>query len=114
MDEKTERFVVALQVNPSNSIVRYCEGNFNEKLFIKGDGNSTLVTVGEIISLSKIKYSVDDETTGVLFNEQKWSDYMYLCKEFRKDSKIPALEELQNEEIVSKDGYVKSDSTYKN
>ena len=42
------------------------------------------------------------------YTEDKWSYYLSLCKEYRMDNSIPSIKELQNEEIVSKDGYVKS------
>lgn len=108
IDERAEKFVLALKVLPSDSIVRYREGDFNEKVFIKGDANSTPATPEEIISLSKRKYGVDNETTDTLYDEKDWTSYINLCKEFRLDSKIPTLRELQNEQIVSKDGYAKS------
>ncbi len=41
-------------------------------------------------------------------DENLWTSFIELCKEFRKDSSSPTLKELQNEEIVSKDGYAKT------
>ena len=37
-----------------------------------------------------------------------WSEYLELCKEYRRDGSLPSLKELQNEEIISIDGYAKS------
>lgn len=37
VDAQAEKYVLALVVKPSDSIVRYREGDFNEKVFIKGD-----------------------------------------------------------------------------
>ena len=108
VDADAERFVLAIVVSPSESIVRYREGDFNEKVFVRGDGNSTPATPEEIISLSKRKFGVDNETTEVLYTESRWTKYVALCREFRKDSSAPTLKELQNEEIVSGDGYAKT------
>lgn len=108
VDEKAEHFVLAVNVLKSESVVRYREGDFNEKVFIKGDGNATPASPEEIISLGKRKHGVDNETTDMVYNEHEWSEYNSLCEGFRKDSSRPTLKELQNEEIVSKDGYAKS------
>ena len=108
VDINAEKFVLAVQVLPSASIVRYREGDFNEIVYIKGDGNSTPATPEQIVALSKRKYGIDNEITDVLFVPAAWNDYIELCKEFREDSKAPGIKELQNEEIISKDGYAKS------
>ncbi|MBR4789331.1 MAG: putative DNA binding domain-containing protein [Treponema sp.] len=108
VDEEAEHFVLAIKVLQSDSVVRYRDGDFNETVYIRGDGNSTPATPEEIISLSKRKYGVDNETSQVLYNEKEWSEYIGLCQEFRSDKSAPTVKELQNEEIVSKDGYVKT------
>lgn len=108
VDAKAEHFVLAIHVAPAESVIRYREGDYNEKVFVKGDGNATPATPEEIISLSKRKYGVDNETSEITYEEEKWSQYIELCKEYRLDGKTPTVKELQNEEIVSKDGYAKS------
>lgn len=108
VDANAERFVLAIIVSPSESIVRYREGDFNETVFVKGDGNSTPATPEDIISLSKRKFGVDNETSEISYSETEWTSYIELCREFRKDSSAPTLKTLQNEEIVSKDGYAKT------
>lgn len=107
-DDKAERFVLAIRVKPSESIVRYKSGDFNEMVFTKGNGNATPATPEEIISLSRRKQGVDNETTEILYEEKQWSSYLELSREYREDASTPSLKELQNEEIVSKDGFVKS------
>ena len=107
VDANAERFVLAVNVVPSDSILRYREGDFNETVYIKGDGNATPATPEDIISLSKRKYGVDNETTEISYFEEHWSQYIELCKEFREEGTIPSIKELQNEEILSKDGYAK-------
>ena len=119
VDAEAEHFVLAIHVTPAESVIRYKEGDYNEKVFVKGDGNATPATPEEIISLSKRKYGVDNETSETIYEEEKWSQYIELCKEYRRDGKTPTVKELQNEEIVSKDGYAKSgfvmfSDTYKN
>ena len=108
VDANVEHFVLAVKVDPADSVIRYREGDYNETVFVKGDGNATPATPEEIISLSKRKYGVDNETSEVAYQENYWTEYLELCKEYRQDKSIPTVKELQNEEIVSKDGYAKS------
>lgn len=108
VDANAEHFVLAVYVLKSESVVRYREGDFNEKVFVKGDGNATPATPEQIISLSKRKYGVDNETSDIYYNENEWTEYVNLCKEFREDLSAPTIKELQNEEIVSKEGFAKS------
>ncbi|MBS7265540.1 MAG: putative DNA binding domain-containing protein [Treponema sp.] len=108
VDDNAEKFVLAVKVFSADSIVRYREGDFNENVYIRGDGNSTPATPEDIISLSKRKFGVDNETTDIVYSEDNWSDFIDLCKEFRNDKSAPAVKELQNEEIISKDGFAKS------
>lgn len=42
------------------------------------------------------------------YREMLRSEYLELCKEYRRDGSLPSLKELQNEEIISIDGYAKS------
>lgn len=108
VDENAEKFVLALKVLPSDSIVRYREGDFNEAVFVKGDGNTTPATPEEIIALAKRKYGVDNEVTEQKYEESAWSGYLDLCRTFRSDGSVPSVKELQNEEIISGDGFAKS------
>lgn len=108
VDPDAERFVLAVNVSSAASVVRYREGDFNETVYIKGDGNATPATPEDIISLSKRKYGVDNEVSDILYNESCWTGYIDLCRQYRYDKSAPSIKELQNEEIVSKDGYAKS------
>ena len=108
VDDNAEKFVLAVKVFSADSIVRYREGDFNENVYIRGDGNSTPATPEDIISLSKRKFGVDNETTDIVYSEDNWSDFIDLCKEYRSDKSTPTVKELQNEEIISKDGFAKS------
>jgi len=108
VDDLAEKFVLAINVLSSESVVRYREGDFNETVFIKGDGNTLPATPEDIISLSRRKHGVDNETTDILYREELWQEYLDLSLEYRNDGTFPSLKELQNEEIVSKEGYVKS------
>lgn len=108
VDEGAEKFVLAIEVKPSESVVRYREGDFNETVYIKGDGNTMPASPEDIISLSKRKMGIDDETTNILYHENNWTTYLELSQEYRTNRTTPTIKELQNEEIVSKDGYVKS------
>ncbi|MCR5796851.1 MAG: ATP-binding protein, partial [Eubacterium sp.] len=63
VDDKAEHFVLGVHVLQVDSILRYREGDYNEKVFTKGDGNALPATPEEIIALAKRKYGVDNETT---------------------------------------------------
>ena len=108
VDANAERFVLAVNVIPADSILRYREGDFNEIVYIKGDGNTPPASPEEIIALHKRKFGVDNETTEIRYDEKRWTEYIKLCREYREDSSVPSLKELQNEEIVTKDGFAKS------
>lgn len=104
VDNAANNFVLAVKIDKSDSIVRYRDGDFNEKVYVKGDGNSTPATPEEIISLSGRKYGVDNHFLDIDYDALKWSKYLELCKKYRNDSSIPSLKELQNEEVVSTEG----------
>lgn len=108
VDDNAERFVLAVKVAPAESVIRYREGDYNKTVYVKGDGNATPATPEEIISLSKRKYGVDNETSEIEYCVKYWTEYIDLCKRYRQDQSVPSVKELQNEEIVSKDGYAKS------
>ena len=108
VDNNAEHFVLAVKVAPADSVIRYREGDYNETVYVKGDGNATPATPEDIIALSKRKFGVDNETSETLYDESRWTEYLNLCKEYRQDKSKPSIKELQNEEIVSKDGYAKS------
>lgn len=107
-DENAEKFILGVNVLPSESVVRFRDGDYNETVYVKGDGNSTPASPEDIISLSKRKYGIDNETSDIKYDEKKWKKYNSLCKEFRDDFSAPTIKELMNEEIVSKDGFAKS------
>ena len=108
VDVDAEKFVLGVKVVQADSIVRYREGDFNETVYTKGDGYTTPATPEEIIALHKRKHGVDNETTDIKYDESQWKEYIELCCEYRFDKSAPTMKELQNEEIVSKDGYIKS------
>lgn len=108
IDDELDRFVMAVSVSSSDSIVRYKSGDFNETVYVKGDANSTPATPEEIIALHKRKSGIDNELTNIKYDPKEWSQYIALCKEFRANGSEPTIKELQNEDVVSSDGYVKS------
>ena len=105
VDNDAEEFVLAIKVFPSDSVVRYRDGDFNETVYVKGDGNTTPANPEEIISLSKKKYGVDNSVSDVMYRKEDWSRYLSICGQYRKNHSIPDEKELQSEQIVSKDGY---------
>ena len=108
VDDDAEKFILAIKVISSDSVVRYREGDFNETVYVKGDANSTPATPEEIIALSRRKSGIDNEITSESYDAGKWTDSLVLCRQYREDQSVPSIKELQNEEAVSKDGYAKS------
>lgn len=108
VDENAERYVLGIRVFFAESVVRYREGDFNETVYIRGDGNSYPARPEEIISLSKRRYGIDNETTEVFYSDSEWNDYLAMCRNYRNKRNWPSIKELQNEEILSKDEHVKS------
>lgn len=108
VDEAAEHYVLAIKVYPSDSIVRYRDGDFNETVYIKGDGNATPATPEQIITLSKRKFGVDNEISERKYQENEWSEYLSICKQYRDDLSIPSVKELLSEEILSSEGYAKT------
>ena len=68
VDENAEHFVLAVRVISADSIVRYREGDFNETVYIKGDGNTPPATPEEIITLHKRKFGIDNESN-IIFRD---------------------------------------------
>ncbi len=106
VDENAEKFVLCLKVLESDGIVRWREGDFNEQVFTRGDGNSLPSNPEEIISLSKRKFGVDAFVTEEKFNEKDFSEYFQLCKQYRLNQDMPSLKEMQNYEIIDADEYI--------
>lgn len=104
VDDAANKFVLAIKIEKSDSIVRYRDGDFNEKVYVKGDGNTTPATPEDIISLSGRKYGVDNHYTDVDFDSNKWTGFNQLCENYRSDGSVPSLKEMQNEEVVSIEG----------
>ena len=48
VDSNAEHFILAIKVSPADSVIRYREDDYNETVFIKGDGNATPATPEEI------------------------------------------------------------------
>lgn len=105
VDNNAEKFVLGIRIFASDSVVIYRDGDYSETVYIKGDGNTTPATPEEIISLSKRKYGVDNSTSDILYNEVEWSNFLSKSSLYRTDHSFPSLKELQNEQIVSEDGY---------
>lgn len=90
-------------LNPDNPV------KWAKTIYVKGDGNTPPASPEEIIALYKRKFGVDNETTEIGYDEKKWTEYIKLCRKYRENSSAPSLKDLQNEEIVTKDGFVKSE-----
>lgn len=108
VDKNAEHFILVIKVFPSDSIVRYREGAFNETVFVKGNGNTVPANPEEIAALSKRKYGVDCSKTEIIYAPEQWTAYNQMCNEFRENHDAPSVKELQSAGIVTPDGYVKS------
>ncbi len=108
VDDKMGSFVLGIKVSPSESLVRYRSGDYNNEVFIRQDGSTTAASPEDIIALSKRKFGIDNEKSDVPYNERNWSLYLDLCRNYRKDNSVPQMKELQSMEVVTPDGYAKS------
>lgn len=108
VDKDVERFILVVKVFPSDSIVRYREGAYNEVVYIKGDGNSSPASPEEIVSLSKRKYGVDNSKTEIPYDAKEWSYYNEMCKEYRRNLDTPTTKELISAGVITAEGYAKS------
>lgn len=108
VDDKMGSFVLGIKVSPSESLVRYRSGDYNNEVFIRQDGNTTAASPEDIIALSKRKFGIDNEKSDVPYNERNWSLYLDLCRNYRKGNSVPQMKELQSMEVVTPDGYAKS------
>lgn len=106
VDADANNFVLAIKVKKSTSIVSYRHGDFNEVVYVKGDGNSVPARPSDIISLGGKKHGVDNSVSNIMYDENEWSSYISLCQEFRKAQDYPSVKELINNEIVNEEGYV--------
>lgn len=106
VDDDASKFVLAINGFESDSIVRWREGDFNESVFIKGDGNALPANLENIISLAKRKYGVDKSIAEIKYDPLNWKKFNELWKEFRMDKDYPTIKELQNNEIIDKNEYV--------
>ena len=79
-DMDAERFVLVLKVSPSESVVRYREGDFNEIVYVKGDGNSTPATPEEIKQVRKHYFGMNNRQRRTFWADFLWS--LVNCKEF--------------------------------
>ena len=53
VDDNAEKFILAVKVFSADSIVKYREGDFNENVYIRGDGNSTPATPEDLVLIMK-------------------------------------------------------------
>ena len=108
VDDECEKFILVVQVSPSEGIVRYHEGDYRNEVFVKGDANSLPATPEEIIALGKRKFGVDDFESDEDYDEKKWSSYLEICKEYRPDHSIPSLKELISAGVITASGKPKT------
>ena len=110
--DKEDRFVLAIYVRKSESILRYRVGDFEEKGFVRKDGASTEASPEEIVSMGVSKHGFDAQLTDSLFSESDYSQYLELAKEYRVDHAAPSVNELIAEEVISENGTVTTGLSY--
>ncbi len=108
VDKNVEHFILMVKVFPSDSIVRYREGAYNEIVFVKGETNTIPANPEEIAALSKRKYGVDNSKTEITYDSKEWSAYNQICREYRNEHDVPDIKELQSAGIITAEGYVKN------
>ena len=110
--DRDERFVLAIYVHKSESILRYKAGDFAEKVFVRKDGASTEASPEEIVSMGVARHGFDTQLTDAVFSEADFSQYLELAVEYRVDQAAPSLNALISEEVVSESGNVTTGLSY--
>lgn len=105
VDLSADRFVLAVKVRKSDSIVRYRDGDFAETVYVKGDANAIPARPEEIIDLSRRKLGVDGYVSDVVYDPMNWNGYLSMCQTYRSDGGKPSLKELQSLNLVDKNGF---------
>lgn len=106
VDENAEKFVLCINVLESDGIVRWREGDFNEQVYTKEDGNSLPSSPEDIIALSKRKFGVDSYVTEEKFDEKNFAEYFNMCKQYRTNKDIPTIKDMQNFEVIDSNEFI--------
>lgn len=108
IDDAAERFVLVIRVKKAESIVRYRDGDFSERVFERKDGSTPPSGVDDIIALSRRRRGIDNEPTEERYEPGNFRKYLALCERFRQKHDFPGENELISDDLLTSDGCVKS------
>lgn len=100
------KYILSIYIKPSNNIIIYKSGDFNEKVYIRKNGSTLVATASEIIALGKRKFGIDNNILNEQFTKNNYNDFFKLAKLYRKDHTIPTEQEMISKNIMSLDGRI--------
>lgn len=100
------KYILEIKVEPSDELVVYKNGDFNEKVYVRFDGASLPASIKQILQLGKRKLGSDRMIIDVLYQKSDFVSFNNLGRKFRDDNKEPSLELLISKEVVNEDGRI--------
>ena len=106
IDDTLKKFVLAVEIESSDQMVVYNNGDYNKIVFVRKDGQSVPASPEEIVQVSSRKKSAgfDRNILDVSYDRKAFSSYFAACKEFRGDHKQPTDKALVDAGVVREDG----------
>ena len=104
--DQAERYVLSIYVYKSESILRYKDGDFDEKVFVRKDGASTEANPEEIVSMGMSRRGFDAQLLNVMYDESNYTQFLSLASEYRENRDVPSFFEMVTEEVLAESGEV--------
>ncbi len=101
-----DKYVLEIKIDPSEELIVYKVGDFNEKVYIRCDGASLPASVKQILQLGKRTFGVDREVLDRVYQKTDFTLFNNLGRKYRKDSLEPTLDILISKEVVKEDGRI--------
>lgn len=102
------KYVLIIKVPYSNQIVVYKTGDYNEKVYIRENGATVVVSVNQILTLGKRKFGVDNQILDKIFSKNNFTMFYSLAAKYRKDGKKLDESILISKELILEDGRITS------
>ena len=103
---ENDKYILEIKIEPSDELVIYRLGDFNEKVYVRYDGASLPATVKQILQLGKRKLGVDRTIIDKIYQKTDYIMFNNLGRKYRKDNLEPALDLLISKEVVKEDGRI--------
>lgn len=109
VDNDAERFILAIKVFLSDSVVRYRDGDFNETVYVKGDGYTTPASPEEIVSLSRKKHGVDNSVSDVPYDKKNGAGILLFVDNTEKITVFLTRRNFKTNKLFRKTGMLLQD-----